>query len=375
MATSGFMAIQPPRIPQGPVAKRQIVRGPDGTPQVVLIDLATGQPVTDPTGYGILESGSYFDESTLQAQQPSTNKNDTKQQGSIAQEVIRSTGEGGSRGTGSEPGSGNFGRHQGSNFGYANKPGALGLAGALPGMLGLVGKAVNAGINANNVAAVNAARQSMGLEPVGIGGAIKGTLKDNKGQIGDFDLGTGMATPVGLEALSPDGMTNMTPQEAARRAAANQAQITQATPEAIQARDDAFRAEFAKPGLMDRISGVATSFLDSMFGGVKSSAYKPDPVAHAQITNQNTGSNFNPSKSGFADMIGATAKGGPGGFSPSDTAFGDMMGTNEDKGSNMAGSVGSYSGAMGGQGQSGLGGGGLSPGASAAIGRGEGGLY
>ena len=306
---SGYDAIQA-TIPQAPYAKRKIIRGPDGTPQVILVDMS-GNPISDPSGYGILEPGNYLDPSTLQAPaSPSATSGKTAPEPSTAQRVIRNTAEGGRDNTG---GSGGIaGRSQSNNFGYIDKPGLVGAAGMLPGPAGLAGKAVNAGINANNVAAVNAARESMGLPSLGLGGTVKGVVKDNKGQIADVTMsGSTYATPVGLEAMSPTGMTNMTPAEAAARARAVGG-MTISTPAEISARNAAFEAEFSRPGLLGRISNVATSFLDNMFGVSPNSYTKYDPVAHARTVNQNSGKNFNPTNDGFANMIGAPSKGSAG---------------------------------------------------------------
>lgn len=310
---SGFMAIQP-TVPQGPYARRKIVRGPDGTPQVVLVDMQ-GNPVNDPSAYGIIEAGNYYDGQGLQTATIKTSDPKPESEKSTAKAVISdNTRAEGGRGGDPTPGSGNFGRSQANNFGYVNKPGLLGMAGLVPGPVGMAGKAVNVGINANNVAAVNAARGMMGLEGVGLGGAIKGAVKDNKGQVADVTFGNSQyATPVGLEALSPTGMTNMTPAEAAARARAV-GSIQMATPEQVQARDDAFNAEFGKPGLLSRMNNVATSFLDNMFGTPSAT---PDYAAAAA---QSARQGFKPSKTGFADMLGAEGGRSVGQKGPSYTA-------------------------------------------------------
>lgn len=377
---SGFMAIQPP-IPKAPYATRKIVRGPDGTPQVILVDTATGQTISDPTGYSIVESGTYFDENTLGAQPaPSSKSSEKPGETSAARSVINSTvGRGSDRSndTGSPSSSGFAGRSQANNYGYIDKPGILGFAGALPGMAGLAGKAVNMGINANNAAASNAARTVMGLPSLSLGGAILGTMKDNKGQVADVQIGGSQyATPVGLEALSPTGQTNMTPAEAAARARAT-GSIALATQEAIDARNAAFEAEFGKPGLLSRVSGVAKNFIDSMFGSPTPSYYQPDERKSAQIKSQNTGSNFNPTSSGFSDMLGGSSGSGKSnsgsGFNPSRSGFSDMLG-----GSSGKNATSTSSSAVSGASRSTKGktsGVGVSPGASKAIGAGKGGLY
>lgn len=362
---SGFDAIQPPGV-SAPYARRKIIKGPDGTPQVVLVDMQ-GNTITDPSGYGIVESGNYMDPASLPGSATPVETKDEDKEPSAAREVIRSTARSGAQDGDSSPGSGNFGRSPANNFGYVDKPGFMGLAGLAPGPIGLAGKAVNAGINANNVAAVNSARGMMGLEGVGIGGAIKGTVKDNKGQVADVTFGDSQyATPVGLEAMSPEGMTNMTPAEAAARARAV-GSIQMATPEQIAARDEAFNAEFAKPGLIGRMTNVATSFLDNMFGVSTPSYQQYDDNKHNAIKSQNSGANFNPTDSGFADMIGASKKSGKSnygsGFNPTPGGFADAIGASG------RGSSGSSS---GGAGRGSSAGKSSNPGTSGNMGRGGG---
>lgn len=302
---SGFMAIQPPAI-QPPYARRKLVRGPDGTVQVVYVD-QQGNTIENLAGYNIAESGNYYNPDSLGRNDTPGATNEKSNQQSTARSVIQETTRG--ERSDAQPGSGNFGRSQANNFGYIDKPGFMGFTGMLPGPLGLAGKGANAAINANNVAAVNAARGMLGLPGTGLGGSIKGTLKDNKGQVADVTLGSSTyATPVGLEALSPSGMTNMTPQEAALRAQAVGG-IQLATDEQVAARNAAFDAEFGKPGFLGRISTVANNFIDDLFG-VTPSYYQPDEAAAAKTRSQNTGANFNPSRSGFADMIGYTPASG-----------------------------------------------------------------
>src|SRR5688572_10686799 len=146
---SGFEAIQP-TIPQGPYARRKIVRGPDGTPQVILVD-QSGQTISDPSGYNIIDSSNYLDPSSLATTVLGTSNpkpsSEESISGSTAKKIIRDTSRGEKESTGL--GSGSYGRDQSNNFGYVNKPAGMGLVGMVPGPIGLAGKAVNVGINAN----------------------------------------------------------------------------------------------------------------------------------------------------------------------------------------------------------------------------------
>jgi hypothetical protein len=141
--------------------------------------------------------------------------------------------------------------YAGVNRGYINKPGWMKYTSLLPGAAGTIAKAVNLGINANNVAAVNSARKAMGLDPVGIGGAIKGTLKDNQGQIAMVEIGSGQY-PIGFEALDKYGRTNMTPEEAMARARALGVDIKE--------------IEFSKPAKEDNNKGLLGKAKEAIFG-------------------------------------------------------------------------------------------------------------
>lgn len=364
---SGYDAIQPP-IPQAPLAKRKIVRGPDGTPQVILVDMA-GNTISDPSGYSVYDPGAYGDPNALPGTgigSPGGSTGKSQDQPSTAQTVIKSTAEGG-RDNASGGGGGGGSRAQNNNFGYIDKPGMMGMAGMLPGPAGMVGKAVNAGVNMNNVAAVNAARSSMGLPSLGMGGAVKGAIKDNKGQVADVTMaGSTYSTPVGLEAMSPTGQTNMTPQEAAARARAVGG-MTLSTQAEIDSRNAAFNSEFGKPGLLGRVGAIASSFVDNMFG-IGSSYNQPNEAISKSIREANSGSNFNPTNDGFSSMLGGKGSGGDrssGQKGPSYSA-GIGKGATSTPGNNVSGASRSTAGKTGAS---------RSPGASAAIGRGQGGLY
>jgi hypothetical protein len=302
ISNSGFMAIQPPAAPTGaPKAKRKVVTGPDGTPHVVYVDLSTGQELQNLSGYHVIESGSYMDldELGLSPTQSDPNKETTAQKTIASIDPNKQLGSRGEK----ESKSGGFvgGRNQGNNFGYINQPGALGIASMVPGPIGNVAKAAKVGIGMNNNAAINTARQTMGLPDQGIGSSIKGTVKDQKGHVADVNL-NGVTHSVGLEALDKRGMTTMTPDEANKRAAANKVSISLATDDEISAMESRFDSEFGKnKGLLGSFATTASSFIDSIFG-------KDDDISES-IRSQNSGSNFTPSRSGFADMLGSSGVG------------------------------------------------------------------
>lgn len=114
--------------------------------------------------------------------------------------------------------SGSGKRDASNNYSYFDKPTGMGFISSLPGPLGIVGKGVNAVVNANNVGAVNAARADLGLDKLGFGDSLKGTINDRQGFVANVDytdkFGTVQNMPVSLEAvqnksLSPDIITGL----------------------------------------------------------------------------------------------------------------------------------------------------------------------
>jgi hypothetical protein len=296
----GAAALQPKPLQPGPKAKRKVVTGTDGTPHVVYVDLDTGQELQNLSGYNIVEGSNFSDLDSLGLSPtgPEAPKD------TAAQQTIQSVkpkagpiGEGGR----SDPTSSNksLGRSQANNFGYINQPGALGIAGFVPGPVGMAAKAAKVGIGMNNNAAINTARQTMGLPDQSFGSSIKGAVKDQKGHVADVNVNGSMYS-VGLEALDKRGMTTMTPDEANKRAAANQTKVQLADDDMIAQKEREFDAEFGKSkGILGKFTSTASSFIDSIFGN------EAEETSRAQ----NTGSNFAPSKGGFADMIGLSGVG------------------------------------------------------------------
>lgn len=343
---SGFMAISPN--PTGPLARRKVVRGPDGTPSVVFIDNNTGQELPSLSGYTVVEGSNYMDLDTLGLNPTATEPPKETE----AQKIVKKVS---SRGD-DEPdiaGQGGTGvaRNPSNNFGYINKPAWSSAPNALPGPLGLASRAANAAVNYNNATAIDSARGMMGVPELGFGGTAKQTFKDQKGQVADVQLNNNTYS-VGLEAMTPDGRTNLTPDEARKRGLALGG-ITLSTDEQSKANRAKYYDEQGKPaGIFGRISSSIGSFIDNMFGSSKETQrYQYDPVATSRIESNNTGASFNPSDSGFSDMLSG------------------KTGT-----SGLAGKAADYSknndrDRQGGSGRD------LSPAASDAIDRGEGGLY
>ncbi len=204
----------------GGIAIRRLIRGEDGVVKVALVDLNTLQDVTDPTGYTILEPDNGVIEDIPLSQHPKT------AQAVAGPDEIPPTAKtiaeirGGGKLDASDAAIGMKGpdRDSPNNFGYKNKPTGLGLASALPGPLGMAGKAVNAGWNANNLAANNAARNYLGLPERSTFANVKGVVSDvgnvvsEKANIGGNDY------QIGFGGISEDGKTTqLTPDEARTR--------------------------------------------------------------------------------------------------------------------------------------------------------------
>jgi hypothetical protein len=299
--TGGAKAIAGPALKPGqPTASRKVVRGPDGAPRVIYVDGTTGAEVTNLSGYQVVEQSNISDLTSL-----GLSPTEDKKEPTVAQQTIQGVkpqvlGEGDHAPSDGKSLS-SSGRTQANNFGYVNKPTGAGLANFVPGPVGMVSKAVNTGINMNNVGAVNSARGMMGLDDVGFGGTVKGALKDNKGKVADVNINGGIYS-VGLEALDAQGKTTMTPQEANARARANNVSVVEATEEEAAAAQARFEQDYGKKGFFSS----AKNFIDDMF---TSPEEREAQKAEQASRSQNSGSNFSPSKSGFADMIGGEQQG------------------------------------------------------------------
>lgn len=218
--TSGFDAITN-KMPSGPIAIPRLVRGSDGLVHTIYIDAETGDILQSLDGYTVLSGENFLDPNSLQGGKGSApSPEDYKEAANSVRGALEMLHDSGSM---DGQASRDFGqvdnsfRDPSNNFGYIDKPGWLDYAGKVPGF-GAVGKFANFAVNANNQSAVNAARTSMGLKPANVMGQVKGLAKDAKGQVANVTVGdTGKSYSVGLEAMSPDGKTNLTPNEARQR--------------------------------------------------------------------------------------------------------------------------------------------------------------
>lgn len=213
--SSGFAAVTAVGPPPYVVADLQ--RGPDGKMKVVYIDFQTKQPVQSIDGYTVLTSNAYFTPDGKVVEPPPGTP--PPPEATTVKEVLFNKQGGGdspaAQGRGQEARRG-MARAQNTNFGYMDKPAGMGLLSAMPGVPGMAAKAINTAVNANNVAAVNAARRSMEVPEMSTKENVKGSLKDRQGFVGRYGV-NGQEYSVGLEAEDAEGRTTLTPNEARAR--------------------------------------------------------------------------------------------------------------------------------------------------------------
>lgn len=360
-------------------AHRMLQRQQDGSLKSVLIDDNTGQPVSNPAGYNVTD-GFFSDLSSLGLNPtngvgatPQTGANMPGQQ-TTAQKVIDPQGGNGQDHSSSDRAGGRaMARDSSNNYGFIDKPGAVSLAGMLPGALGLAGKAVNAGINANNLAATNAARTELGLPDTTGMAAAKSVVSNNQGQVANIGIGNNDYS-VGLAAMSPTGMTNMTPDEARMHALLNNQQVQELTPAGVAAQQANFAAETGvTPG---PFSGPLRGVLNPVANFVDSNFLTPAKTFVDNLFSPNLNTFPNAPASTVNDNSNHYGGGYQGTTSGSD---GNNSGTTTGNNANTNGQGNASKGSIGrseGDGNfSGGGGMGLSPGAAGAIGAGGGGLY
>jgi len=271
--SSGFAAINSQRL-GSPYAIRKVIIGPNGQPMTVIVDARTGQQLSSMNGYTIMENN-YVNPNTLTPAKP-----EDKQ--SVAQETVQQVGPKeekqkfptrGEQPTGIINGD-SFPRSETNNYSYIDKPGIVKAASFAPGPIGLAGKALNLGINTNNAVATNAARDAMDV-PQNTGfGFAKDVVRDNKGQVGSYNINNNTYA-VGLEAISPSGVTNLTPNEARVRSQ-TLGGITPATKQQVREQNKVAR-ETKKEGAIQSMLDHAKNFFDSLFNGnTNDKNYFPD---------------------------------------------------------------------------------------------------
>jgi hypothetical protein len=198
----------------GQIASREIIKNPDGSESERFRDIETGQVLVDPKDYYVYEAkdleamGITKSVPLASGVSPVVNKKlleDLKLHGPPV----------------NEDGQPKYvPRMPTDNYGYKEVPATLKAAGFMPGVIGLAAKGAGMAMNANNVSATNSARKTLGLKENGWTSA-KGVISDNKGLVANMQMGKNGSVPVSLgAAVTKDGRTTMTPDEARRRMAA-----------------------------------------------------------------------------------------------------------------------------------------------------------
>lgn len=251
-----------------PYARRKLIRNPDGTTRVAYVDIRTGKEV-NPKGYQVIEADNTVDTTqtgtqTQTGQNVNTPTGVNPQDPSVAESMIKHTNE-----SASDPNSTVSGNTM-SQYGYTNKPAAMGFAGMLPGPLGLAGKLANVGVNVANTQAVNEQRAALGMDPNSTAKNIGSGLFDQKGYIGDVSQkapdGTTNTTPVGFEATDKYNRTTYTPEEARRHEIL--AGAAPATEEEKQNAIGSFQGQFPEQGsFFSKLQETGKNFMNNIFGG------------------------------------------------------------------------------------------------------------
>ncbi len=276
-----------------PYAIRKLVKGADGTLQVIYVDQKTGQQIDNPEGYKIVDAnaGKYWDGNKNNNNSGNGNNSDTgpkQDKTSFTNAVMGQRGErpdiAGAVTKNTEPS-------------YINKPAAMGFAGFLPGILGTAGMMANLGVNANNTAAVNDKRESLGFSERSTMSNVGSTLMDKQGYIGDASYanaaGKTQTTPVSFESQDSAGRTTLTPNEARMRAETNPT-FREATLAETQNAQQSFQQEFGSKGFLSGLSTAAKGMFSSMFS-------TPSPTGGTGGTSSTTSGGFNQGTKSFPD--------------------------------------------------------------------------
>lgn len=189
-------------------AYKKLVRRSDGTNGVVHIDADTGAEIPSHLldTYAIISAGGFDDSEFL--------KNKKDKEVKEEDELLRQIIEGESPGTGVE-------RSENNNWGWI-EPNLLTKA---LGMFGVPGRVLSTAINANNAMAKNKAREAMGLPPVSLGQSLKGAVFGVDPVVAKVEIdGKQYSVSVGAKGATSggkviNGVTTLTPAEAARRGA------------------------------------------------------------------------------------------------------------------------------------------------------------
>lgn len=224
---------------------RKQVQQPDGTMKMVFVDSQSGQEVGNPY---VLESGTVQDLKSLGIDPVSEPE---KPKENIKPRVLplMQSGDGSDRAEQERTsGAKEFNRGANNNFGYVNKPDWMSYVSLIPG-LGKFATAANIGVNANNLAASNQARDMMDVPKAGFMDSVRGLARDQKGYIADVNIGE-KQYGVGFEAQDSVGRSMLTPNEARQRAGYMGEDISLASREQAQNARTGFAQ--ANPDLQDK---------------------------------------------------------------------------------------------------------------------------
>lgn len=291
-----------------PYARRKVIKNPDGSIQVIYEDVRTGKQV-NPKGYTVIQSDNAIDSTNVQATQGESlaKKPEDANNKSLSQEIIRDHG----------PDSITPDTKSQAGESYYNKPGWMGYTSMIPGPIGLAAKLGNMGVNANNTAAVNDQRATLGFAPNPTSKNIGSTLFDQQGYIGDISTpkanGTVSTAPVSFEATDKNQRTAYTPEEA--RLHEIMAASKPATEQEQQAAIGSFNNQFPEAN-------------KSFFGGLVASA--------KDFTNNIFGSNPTP-VTGSGVYTGSTNTSNTGGFPPAPTSTNSANNSPDDRDANNNG--------------------------------------
>lgn len=215
---TGYQAItsdQNSNQPTPPYAIPRVQRDENGLLRTIYIDPQTGEQVSNLNGYTVIDGNNYY---------KPDEEDDLDENGVVEPEEVETNTEkaldknkGGALESDRSPKGFSSSNSASNNFGYKSKPGFVSLASALPGTLGLAGKAVNLGWNGMNMSAVSQARSMLGLPDMTGKQTARSLMSDQKGQVASIGI-NGQKYSVGFEAMSPDKRTNLTPTEANNRA-------------------------------------------------------------------------------------------------------------------------------------------------------------
>lgn len=277
-----------PQMGPGPYAIRKVVRGPDGSMRTIMVDAQTNQPIGNTDGYTVLSGGNYSPPEAPAQEQDTPGSRDNP---TTSQQILDPRHEGGNDSPAIAATQGS--RNPVDNYGYLDKPGLMNYANFIPGPVGTVARVANTAINTNNEFARRDARESLGLDN-SFGGLMKGALKDNKGQVADITIGDNDYS-VGFEAMSPQGRTNLTPNEARVRAAIQNVPVQETAvrpnvdgkkgllssfvDKVIDTPTSSVASETAREqdrGILSTVADRISNFVDSVFGGDEPTAAPVD---------------------------------------------------------------------------------------------------